>query len=53
MARPLREIDPAVCYHVMNRGNNRQRIFRKAGDYKAFLAVLAEAVRRFKVELFC
>jgi putative transposase len=37
----------------MNRGNNKERIFHKAGDYQAFLAVVAEAVERFGVELFC
>ena len=28
-------------------------LFRKPEDFNAFLAILAEAVRRFDVELFC
>src|SRR6266542_5055504 len=28
-------------YHVLNRGNGRQKIFHKPGDYDAFVAVLA------------
>jgi putative transposase len=37
----------------MNRGNNRARIFHKAGDYEAFLTVLTIALARFDVELLC
>ena len=33
-------------YHVLNRGNDRQRIFHKRGDARAFLRLLAEAKRR-------
>jgi putative transposase len=41
--------------HVLNRANGRLRLFRTDADYAAFLAVLAEAVRRFDVRLlaFC
>jgi putative transposase len=38
---------------VLNRGNGRRRIFRKPGDYQAFLIVLAEALRRYRVDLLC
>jgi putative transposase len=53
MPRPLRQFEPDVCYHVLNRGNNRQQIFFKDGDYEAFLSVLAVALSRFDVELLC
>jgi putative transposase len=32
-----------ICYHVLNRGNGRQEVFRKDGDYEAFLKALAHA----------
>lgn len=41
-----------MIYHVLNRGNARTRIFRKAGDFAAFQRVLAEGLRRYPVELF-
>lgn len=47
MARPLRVQFPGATYHVTNRGNEQRPIFRSDDDYAAFLAFLAEAVRRF------
>lgn len=42
-----------IVYHVLNRANERARIFKTAGDYQAFLTVLAEAKERHPtVELF-
>ena len=32
---------PGACYHVMNRGNQRQVVFRQAQDCELFLAKLA------------
>ncbi len=34
------------CYHVLNRGNNRARVFHKDGDFGAFAGLLAEAKLR-------
>ncbi len=31
------------CYHLINRGNNRARIFHESADYAAFLALMREA----------
>src|SRR5947207_1056526 len=31
------------CYHVLNRGNARQQVFFKDGDYHAFMKALAHA----------
>ncbi|MBV8782452.1 MAG: transposase [Phycisphaerae bacterium] len=53
MPRPLRIAPAGVCFHVLNRGNNRKPLFRKEADYAAFLAILAHAVERFEVDLFC
>jgi hypothetical protein len=42
MPRPLRPIDDGLIYHVINRGNNRQKVFHKPADFVAFLHALAE-----------
>jgi putative transposase len=55
MPRPLRQIQAGIIYHVLNRGNARQMLFRKPADFQAFCKVLAEALGRFPVDLlaFC
>ena len=40
-----------MIYHVLNRGNGRMHIFRKARDFAAFERVLAEGLQRYPVEL--
>ncbi len=47
MPRPVRIEYPQACYHVMNRGRQRQRIFHAPTYYQAFLETLAEAHERF------
>ena len=55
MPRPLRPIDDGLVYHVISRGNNRQAVFRKRGDFAAFLAAMAELKQRkpFKLYGYC
>jgi putative transposase len=53
MPRVARRLVPGVCYHVLNRGNDRRPLFRKPQDFAAFVAILAEALARFDVELLC
>ena len=53
MPRTARAALGGVCYHVLNRGNGRMGVFRKADGYAAFLGLLGEAKRRVGgVELF-
>jgi putative transposase len=47
MARPLRVEYPGAIYHVMSRGNGRQRVFRDARDFQRLLEDLESAVRKF------
>src|SRR4051812_5063754 len=42
MPRSARKSVGGVIYHVLNRGNGRQRLFHTAGDYDAFVVLLAE-----------
>jgi len=43
------------CYHVLNRGNGRARVFHTDADYRAFIQLLALAKHRFAVSVlaFC
>jgi len=43
MPRPHRATPAGYCYHVLNRGNARQRVFRKDADYAAFVKLFDEA----------
>jgi hypothetical protein len=43
MARKLRVEYPGAVYHVMNRGDRREAIFREDRDRVLFLETLAEA----------
>ena len=49
MARPLRVHAPGEFYHVMSRGNAKQKIFRDTADYKRYLHVLERTTDRFHV----
>ena len=51
MARPLRIEYPGAVYHVMNRGQARQKIFRTPADYETFLQVLGETHVLWGVEV--
>ena len=42
MPRTARAAAGGVVYHVLNRGNGRQRLFHKPGDYDAFVSLLAD-----------
>jgi putative transposase len=52
MPRPLRPIADGLVYHVINRGNNRQNVFRKDADYRAFLTALGDLKERKPFELY-
>ncbi|MGA2798986.1 MAG: transposase [Thermoguttaceae bacterium] len=52
MPRPLRPIDDGLVYHVINRGNNRQAVFRGEGDYLAFLKAIGDLKERKPFDLY-
>ena len=51
MARLPRLTIPGYLHHVIQRGNNRERIFTSAGDYEFMLALLAENARKYEVSI--
>jgi len=52
MPRTARAAAGGVVCHVLNRGNGRMGIFRKPGDYQAFLDLLREGKEKASIELF-
>jgi putative transposase len=40
-----------MCYHALNRGNGRAKVFRKRGDYAAFVELMAEANERLPLRI--
>ncbi len=52
MARPPRLHVPGGLYHVLARGNNRQRIFRQPADYRFYLARMATLLARTETRCY-
>ncbi|MDB4640074.1 transposase [Pirellulaceae bacterium] len=55
MPRTARASVGNTCYHILNRGNARNTVFHKDGDYGAFLKLLNQANDRVSMRLlaFC
>src|SRR6266704_4833431 len=55
MARKLRVQYPGALYHVMNRGDRREPIFRDDADRQSFLATLGEVCLKtsWQVHAYC
>jgi len=51
MPRTARASVGGICHHVINRGNGRQEVFRKSGDYKAFVDLLEQASTRVRMRM--
>lgn len=51
MPRTARASVGNVCYHVINRGNGKARVFHNNGDYAAFNALFDEASARLSMRL--
>ena len=51
MPRTARAAAGNWCYHVLNRGNGRAKVFHKDDDYAAFLALLPAACERLPMRI--
>lgn len=49
MPRIARGHSDGLIYHVLNRGNGRQNVFHKDGDFKAFVELMATAQETYGV----
>ena len=52
MPRPLRITVPNLPFHILNRGNNRQIVFREEGDHIYFIKLLKRYKRELKFKLY-
>ena len=52
MPRTARAAVGGMCYHVLNRGNNRAEVFHSAADHARFIALLPEAQERVELDVF-
>ena len=51
MPRYVRTLLGGLCYHVINRGNGRARVFHGALDYQEFLKLMTAACERLPMRL--
>jgi putative transposase len=51
MPRTARAIVAGYCYHLINRGNKKARVFHERADYEQFLALIAKAQQRVHVPI--
>ena len=51
MPRTARASAGGICYHVLNRGNARAKVFHKAHDYAAFVQLIADANERLPMRV--
>jgi len=52
MGRALRIIVPNLPFHVLNRGNNRQLVFKDSEDFKYYLGLLIKYKKEFGFKLY-
>jgi len=52
MPRIMRGLADGAIYHVINRGNGKQKVFHEDSDYRAFIRLLHDALSRYEVKLY-
>jgi len=52
MPRPLRITIPDIPFHVLNRGNNRQVVFREENDFVYFIKLLKKYKKELEIKLY-
>jgi putative transposase len=52
MPRTARIAPGGIVYHVLNRSVGRMNMFRRQGDFQAFLRIIAEAKERHPIDIF-
>jgi putative transposase len=51
MPRPARICVPGIPLHIVQRGHNRQKCFRKRSDYLRYLGFLAESAKQYEAQV--
>jgi putative transposase len=52
MPRTRRELVDGVCYHVINRGNSRNEVFKSSDDYEKFIDLLNLSLENVNLSLY-
>lgn len=52
MSRRPRQLTEAGIYHIVTRGNNRQKLFRREKDYEFYLKLLERMKEDYKFEIY-
>ena len=52
MPRKARLLLKGVCYHIINRGNQKQNIFLEDLDYEKYLEILRHYKRKYRFKLY-
>lgn len=52
MPRIVRGLADGIIYHVLNRGNGKQRVFHKSRDYEAFINLMKKAKELYPIKIF-
>ena len=52
MGRALRITVPNLPFHILNRGNNRQLVFREKEDFSYYLGLLKRYKKEFAFRLY-
>lgn len=53
MSRGSRVLIENVCYHIITRGNQKQRVFLDKEDCGRYLGIVRKAKRRYGTSLYC
>ena len=52
MPRTKRLVSDDAVFHIVQRGNNKQTIFREDEDFEKFLSIIRKYIAKFKVEFY-
>jgi len=52
MPRIARSVVDGLVYHILNRGNGGQIVFRKEQDYRVFIELISSARIEFDIRIF-
>lgn len=52
MPRPTRISLEGLVYHIINRGNNRQGVFKEEGDFTTYLKTIKKFKQRYSFKLY-
>ena len=53
MPKPMRLLMENSCYHIVSRGNNKQKIFLENVDYEKYLNIFLHYKHKFGFKCYC